>query len=242
MPERRRDAAGDDREHPRPGLSEPRARRRRRRLDRRHRRAPARVRGHPLDLRARPRPCRRAQQGDRDGLRRRDRRAQRRRRLRARRAARGRRGAARRTGRHVAHRALPHHRRAGEGDPALGDRVQELAAATLLAPPVPDAQLHLGAGHLLPQARRSPRRAGSTCATASRSTTTCSCGSPRRHEPLVLDRYLASFRMAEGSLSMSGFKTQFREHAEQARRHGDGHRGAVALNQTSARGSSASTR
>ena len=39
------------------------------------------------------------------------------------------------------------------------------------------------------------------------------------------------FRMAEGSLSMSGFKTQFREHAEQARRHGDGHRAAVALNQ-----------
>jgi glycosyltransferase involved in cell wall biosynthesis len=52
-----------------------------------------------------------------------------------------------------------------------------------------------------------------------------------RHEPLVLDRYLASFRMAEGSLSMSGFKTQFREHAEQARRHGDGHRAAVAVNQ-----------
>jgi glycosyltransferase involved in cell wall biosynthesis len=52
-----------------------------------------------------------------------------------------------------------------------------------------------------------------------------------RHDPLVLDRYLASFRMAEGSLSMSGFRTQFREHAEQARRHGDGHRAAVALNQ-----------
>ena len=52
-----------------------------------------------------------------------------------------------------------------------------------------------------------------------------------RHEPLILHRYLASFRMAEGSLSMSGFKTQFREHAEQARRHGDGHRVAVAANQ-----------
>ena len=52
-----------------------------------------------------------------------------------------------------------------------------------------------------------------------------------RHEPLILHRYLASFRMAEGSLSMSGFKTQFREHAEQARRHGGGHRAAVALNQ-----------
>ncbi len=53
----------------------------------------------------------------------------------------------------------------------------------------------------------------------------------RRHPPIVLERYLASFRMAEGSLSMSGFKTQFREHAEQARRHGSGHRTAVALNQ-----------
>jgi glycosyltransferase involved in cell wall biosynthesis len=52
-----------------------------------------------------------------------------------------------------------------------------------------------------------------------------------KHDPLILDRYLASFRMAEGSLSMAGFKTQFREHAEQARRHGDGHRAAVALNQ-----------
>jgi glycosyltransferase involved in cell wall biosynthesis len=53
----------------------------------------------------------------------------------------------------------------------------------------------------------------------------------RRHEPVVLRRYLSSFRMAEGSLSMSGFKTQFREHAEQARRHGGGHRAAVGVNQ-----------
>jgi glycosyltransferase involved in cell wall biosynthesis len=53
----------------------------------------------------------------------------------------------------------------------------------------------------------------------------------RRHDPLILRRYLASFRMVEGTLSMSGFQTQFREHAEQARRHGNGHRIAVALNQ-----------
>jgi hypothetical protein len=53
----------------------------------------------------------------------------------------------------------------------------------------------------------------------------------RRHDPLILRRYLASFRMVEGTLSMSGFQTQFREHAEQARRHGDGHRVAVGLNQ-----------
>jgi glycosyltransferase involved in cell wall biosynthesis len=53
----------------------------------------------------------------------------------------------------------------------------------------------------------------------------------RRGDPVILDRDLACFRMAEGSLSMSGFRTQFREHSEQARRHGAGHRGAVALNQ-----------
>ena len=52
----------------------------------------------------------------------------------------------------------------------------------------------------------------------------------RRHDPLILRRYLASFRMVEGTLSMSGFQDQFREHAEQARRHGDGHRVAVAAN------------
>ena len=53
----------------------------------------------------------------------------------------------------------------------------------------------------------------------------------REHDPVVLHRHLASFRMVEGTLSMSGFRTQFREHAEQARRHGRGHAGAVAVNQ-----------
>ena len=53
----------------------------------------------------------------------------------------------------------------------------------------------------------------------------------RRHDPLIVRRHLAAFRMVEGTLSMSGFTTQFREHAEQARRHGDGHRAAVAANQ-----------
>jgi glycosyltransferase involved in cell wall biosynthesis len=53
----------------------------------------------------------------------------------------------------------------------------------------------------------------------------------RRHDPVILDLYLASFRMVEGTLSMSGFRNQFREHAEQARRHGAGHPGAVVVNQ-----------
>ena len=53
----------------------------------------------------------------------------------------------------------------------------------------------------------------------------------RRQDPVVLRRYLASFRMVEGTLSMSGYRRQFREHAEQARRHGAGHPVAVAVNQ-----------
>ena len=52
----------------------------------------------------------------------------------------------------------------------------------------------------------------------------------RRHPPLVLRRTLASFRMTEGTASMSGFEQQFREHAEVARRHGEGHPLPVAGN------------
>lgn len=48
--------------------------------------------------------------------------------------------------------------------------------------------------------------------------------------PYVMDQELAAFRMAPGSLSMTGFEEQFREHAEVARVHGDGHRAALAAN------------
>jgi glycosyltransferase involved in cell wall biosynthesis len=48
--------------------------------------------------------------------------------------------------------------------------------------------------------------------------------------PIVLRRPLASFRMAEGTLSMGGFEGQFVEHAEVARRHGNEHALAVAVN------------
>lgn len=44
-----------------------------------------------------------------------------------------------------------------------------------------------------------------------------------RGDPVVLDRDLAAFRMAEGSLSMSQFERQFAEHAALGLRHGDGH-------------------
>lgn len=52
----------------------------------------------------------------------------------------------------------------------------------------------------------------------------------RRSPPLVIDAPLACFRMAEGTLSMSGFEHQFAEHLQNAREHGQGHRGAVAAN------------
>jgi len=52
----------------------------------------------------------------------------------------------------------------------------------------------------------------------------------RRWPPLVLARYLSSFRMADGTLSMAGFERQFREHEQVARRRGHGHRLPVAVN------------
>jgi glycosyltransferase involved in cell wall biosynthesis len=52
----------------------------------------------------------------------------------------------------------------------------------------------------------------------------------RRAPPVVVDHPIAAFRMAEGSLSMTGFEAQFREHALNAREHGEGHRLAVAAN------------
>lgn len=57
----------------------------------------------------------------------------------------------------------------------------------------------------------------------------------RHHEPLVLRRYLSSFRMVEGTLSMAGFERQFAEHEEVARRRGAGHRLAVAVNAVTSR-------
>ena len=49
-------------------------------------------------------------------------------------------------------------------------------------------------------------------------------------DPIVLRRYLASYRMAEGTLSMVGFERQFREHAEVARIRGQGHPVALTAN------------
>jgi GT2 family glycosyltransferase len=57
----------------------------------------------------------------------------------------------------------------------------------------------------------------------------------RSGAPIALDRPLAAFRMAEGSLSMTGFEQQFAEHALNAREHGAGHPVAVGANQVVSR-------
>jgi glycosyltransferase involved in cell wall biosynthesis len=57
----------------------------------------------------------------------------------------------------------------------------------------------------------------------------------RRSAPVVIDEPLACFRMAGESLSMTGFETQFAEHEQNAREHGDGHRVAVAVNAATSR-------
>ena len=58
----------------------------------------------------------------------------------------------------------------------------------------------------------------------------------RLGDPIVLPRYLSSFRMVEGTMSMSGFERQFDEHFEVARRHGAGHPLPVAANRFISRG------
>jgi GT2 family glycosyltransferase len=57
----------------------------------------------------------------------------------------------------------------------------------------------------------------------------------RAGAPITLDRPLAAFRMAEGSLSMTGFEQQFAEHALNAREHGAGHAVAVGANRVASR-------
>lgn len=52
----------------------------------------------------------------------------------------------------------------------------------------------------------------------------------RRGPPVVVDEPIACFRMVEGTLSMGNFGDQFVEHAEVARRHGEGYPLAVAIN------------
>jgi glycosyltransferase involved in cell wall biosynthesis len=51
-----------------------------------------------------------------------------------------------------------------------------------------------------------------------------------RGDPVVIDEPLTAFRMADDSLSMTGFERQFEEHARNAREHGKGHPLAVGAN------------
>lgn len=51
-----------------------------------------------------------------------------------------------------------------------------------------------------------------------------------RGPPVVIDDNLACFRMVTGTLSMDNFGDQFVEHADVARRHGEGHALAVGAN------------
>ncbi|MBJ7459649.1 MAG: glycosyltransferase [Thermoleophilaceae bacterium] len=53
----------------------------------------------------------------------------------------------------------------------------------------------------------------------------------RRGAPAFARAPVARFRMGEGSLSITGFETQFKEHAQNARENGKGHPVAVAVNQ-----------
>lgn len=57
----------------------------------------------------------------------------------------------------------------------------------------------------------------------------------RRSRPLLLPVPLASFTMAEGTLSMTGFERQFREHQQVARRYRSDNRAAYALNVVTSR-------
>lgn len=57
----------------------------------------------------------------------------------------------------------------------------------------------------------------------------------RRSKPVYVDADVARFRMAEGSLSITGFEHQFVEHAQNAREHGRGHPVAVFVNRLMSR-------
>lgn len=57
----------------------------------------------------------------------------------------------------------------------------------------------------------------------------------RRGAPAVTAEPVARFRMGEGSLSITGFEQQFKEHAVNARENGDGHPLAVAANRAASR-------
>lgn len=58
----------------------------------------------------------------------------------------------------------------------------------------------------------------------------------RRGDPVVLNRPIATFRMAGATLSLTGFERQFAEHAKNAREHGVGYPATVLANRILSRG------
>lgn len=57
----------------------------------------------------------------------------------------------------------------------------------------------------------------------------------QRSKPIYVDAEVSSFRMGEGSLSITGFEDQFREHALNSRENGADHPVAVAVNRVMSR-------
>lgn len=57
----------------------------------------------------------------------------------------------------------------------------------------------------------------------------------RRGNPVLVDADVANFRMADDSLSITGFEQQFVEHAQNARDNGAGHPIAVSVNRVMSR-------
>lgn len=57
----------------------------------------------------------------------------------------------------------------------------------------------------------------------------------RRGDPVIVDADVARFRMADDSLSITGFEQQFVEHAQNARENGEGFPVSVAINRVLSR-------
>ena len=151
-------------------------------------------------------------------------------------------------GRRVGDRALPDHRRRRAGDPQARRRVQELAAAALLASAATSRRTSSPRPRRSSAARRAARSAASTSATVLDGLRRLAAARPPRR-PDRARRALACFRMAEGSLSMTGFERQFGEHAPNARRarrgapgRGGGERQRVARDRRDLRGDAARAR
>ena len=147
-----------------------------------------------------------------------------------------RRGRVRRaSGGRVAHRPLPDRRRRRAGDPPRRDALQAGLPASSFVLACTWCTTTSRRRRRSRAAARWRRSAATTSASATPRTTTCgsssaaaairSCSTPRWRR----------FAWRAQSLSLTGFETQFVEHAANAREHGEGHPLAVALNRGASR-------